>query len=117
MSRAPLVQLPRVVSLQVRSQLALLTLMPGKRCDYQQGWPLRLLPRLLVRSGTEARSSHVTAGTFGQGVASVQGNITGSVASVSGNVGGNVVGSVGSVTGNVGGSVNSVTNSRYGWNK
>jgi len=30
----------------------------------------------------EARSSHTTAGTFGQGVASVQGNITGSVASV-----------------------------------
>lgn len=53
----------------------------------------------------EARSSHTTAGTFGQGVASVQGNITGSVtgsvASVTGNVGGNVVGSVASVTANV----------------
>jgi hypothetical protein len=64
----------------------------------------------------EARSGHTTAGTFGQGVASVQGNVTGSVgsvtgsisgsvASVTGNVGGNVVGSVGSVTGNVGGNV------------
>jgi hypothetical protein len=62
------------------------------------------------------RASHTTAGTFGQGAASVQGNVTGSVASVSGavgsvtgNVGGNVAGSVGSVTGNVGGSVGSVT--------
>lgn len=66
-----------------------------------------------------ARASHTTAGTFGQGVASVQGNVTGSVASVTGavgsvtgavgsvtgNVGGNVVGSVASVTGNVGGNV------------
>ncbi len=49
----------------------------------------------------EARSGHTTAGTFGQGMASVQGNVTGSVASVTGNVGG----SVGSVTGNVGGNV------------
>jgi hypothetical protein len=55
------------------------------------------------------RASHTTAGTFGQGAASVQGNVTGSVASVSGavgsvtgNVGGNVAGSVGSVTGAVG---------------
>jgi hypothetical protein len=46
----------------------------------------------------EARSGHATAGTFGEGVASVQGDITG-------NVGGNVVGSVGSVSGNVGGNV------------
>ena len=38
----------------------------------------------------EARSGHTTSGTFGQGVASVQGNVTGSVASVSGNVGGSV---------------------------
>ena len=52
----------------------------------------------------EARSGHVAAGSFGEGVASVQGNVTGSVASVSGavgsvtgNVGGNVTGSVGSV--------------------
>ena len=30
----------------------------------------------------EARSGHTTAGTFGQGVATVQGNVTGSVASV-----------------------------------
>lgn len=45
----------------------------------------------------EARASHTTAGSFGQGVASVQGNVTGSVASVTGNVGGNVTGSVGSV--------------------
>jgi len=34
-----------------------------------------------------ARSSHTTTGTFGQGVASVQGNVTGSVASVTGAVG------------------------------
>lgn len=45
----------------------------------------------------EARSGHTTVGTFGQGVASVQGNVTGSVNSVTG--------SVGSVTGNVGGNV------------
>jgi len=45
----------------------------------------------------EARSGHVTAGSFGEGVASVQGNVTGSVASVTGNVDGNVTGSVGSV--------------------
>lgn len=71
----------------------------------------------------EARSGHVSAGSFGEGVASVQGNVTGNVAgsvasvsgavgSVTGNVGGNVAGSVasvsgavGSVTGNVGGNV------------
>jgi hypothetical protein len=45
----------------------------------------------------EARSGHTTGGSFGEGVASVQGNVTGSVASVGGNVGGNVTGSVGSV--------------------
>lgn len=45
----------------------------------------------------EARAGHVTAGSFGEGVASVQGNVTGSVASVTG--------AVGSVTGNVGGNV------------
>lgn len=52
----------------------------------------------------EARSGHTTAGSFGHGVASVQGNVTGSTASVTGavgsvtgNVGGNVTGSVGSV--------------------
>lgn len=39
------------------------------------------------------RASHATAGSFGEGAASVQGNVTGSVASVSGNV----TGSVGSV--------------------
>lgn len=66
----------------------------------------------------EARASHTTAGSFGQGVASVQGNVTGSVASVTGAVGsvtgavgsvtgavGSVTGAVGSVTGNVGGNV------------
>ena len=42
----------------------------------------------------ELRAGHVIAGSFGQGAASVQGNITGSVASVSGNVDGNVSGSV-----------------------
>lgn len=53
----------------------------------------------------EARSGHVTAGSFGEGIASVQGNVTGSVGSVTGavgsvtgNVGGNVAGSVASVT-------------------
>ena len=34
------------------------------------------------------RAGHATGGTFGEGVASVQGNVTGSVASVTGNVGG-----------------------------
>lgn len=59
----------------------------------------------------EARSGHTTAGSFGQGVASVQGNVTGSVGSVTGAVGsvtgavGSVTGAVGSVTGNVGGNV------------
>lgn len=53
----------------------------------------------------EPRSGHVTSGTFGQGVASVQGNVTGSVGSVAGNVSGNVVGTVASVVGNVGGNV------------
>lgn len=48
----------------------------------------------------EARSGHTTSGTFGQGVASVQGNVTGSVASVTGAVG-SVTGSVGSVTAGV----------------
>jgi hypothetical protein len=50
----------------------------------------------------EARGDHVGAGSFGQGVASVQGDVTGNV---DGNVGGNVVGSVASVTGNVDGNV------------
>ena len=36
----------------------------------------------------EARADHTAAGSFGQGVASVQGNVTGSVASVTGTVGG-----------------------------
>lgn len=44
----------------------------------------------------EARAGHTSDGSFGQGVASVQGNITGSVASVSGAVG-SVSGAVGSV--------------------
>lgn len=74
----------------------------------------------------EARAGHTTGGTFGEGVSSVQGNVTGNVSgsvgsvtgavgSVTGSVGGNVVGSVGSVvgavasvTGNVNGSVGSV---------
>lgn len=53
----------------------------------------------------EARAGHVAAGSFGEGVASVQGNVTGSVGSVTGavgsvtgNVGGNLVGSVGSLS-------------------
>ena len=48
-----------------------------------------------------ARSSHITVGSFGQGVASVQGNVTGnvsgSVGSVAGDVTGNLTGSVGSL--------------------
>jgi hypothetical protein len=52
----------------------------------------------------EARAGHVGAGSFGEGVASVQGNVTGSAASVTGAVG-SVTGAVGSVTGNVGGNV------------
>jgi len=47
----------------------------------------------------ELRSGHTSAGSFGQGVASVQGSVTGNV---DGNVGGNVTGSVGSVIGAVG---------------
>lgn len=46
----------------------------------------------------EARAGHVTAGSFGEGVASVQGDVTGNVA---GSVG-SVTGAVGSVTGAVG---------------
>jgi uncharacterized protein YjbJ (UPF0337 family) len=52
----------------------------------------------------EVRADHTTSGTFGQGAASVQGNVTGSVASVTGAVG-SVTGAVASVTGNVGGNV------------
>lgn len=47
----------------------------------------------------EARSGHSTAGSFGEGIASVQGNVTGSVASVTGAVG-SVTGAVGSVGAN-----------------
>ena len=42
----------------------------------------------------ELRAGHVIAGSFGQGAASVQGNVTGSVASITGNVDGNVSGNV-----------------------
>lgn len=49
----------------------------------------------------EARAGHTTAGSFGQGVASVQGDVTGNV---DGSVA-SVTGAVGSVTGNVGGNV------------
>lgn len=48
----------------------------------------------------EARADHTAAGSFGQGAASVQGNVTGSVGSVTGAVG-SVTGAVGSVTGGV----------------
>jgi len=52
------------------------------------------------------RSAHTNSGSFGQGVASVQGAVTGAVASVTGNVGGNVVGDVnGNVAGNINGNV------------
>lgn len=47
------------------------------------------------------RSSYNSAGSFGEGAASVQGNVTGSVGSVTGAVG-SVTGAVGSVTGSVG---------------
>ena len=50
------------------------------------------------------RANHSTSSSFGQGLASVQGNVTGSVGSVTGAVG-SVTGAVGSVTGNVGGNV------------
>ena len=51
----------------------------------------------------EARADHVAAGSFGQGVASVQGNVTGNLG---GNVLGNVAGDVqGNVDGNLGGNV------------
>jgi hypothetical protein len=68
----------------------------------------------------EARASHADSGSFGEGAASVQGNVTGSVGSVTGAVGsvtgavGSVTGAVGSVTGAVGsvtGAVGSVTGS------
>lgn len=49
----------------------------------------------------EARAGHVAGGSFGEGVASVQGNVTGSAASVTGAVG-SVTGAAGSVTGSVG---------------
>ncbi len=46
------------------------------------------------RNWDELRAGHVGAGSFGQGAASVQGNVTGSVASVAGNVDGNVSGNL-----------------------
>lgn len=52
----------------------------------------------------EARAGHTAGGSFGEGIASVQGNVTGTAASVTGAVG-SVTGAVGSVTGNVGGNV------------
>jgi len=48
----------------------------------------------------EARAGHVAAGSFGEGVASVQGAVTGAVASVTGAVG-SVTGAVASVTAGV----------------
>jgi hypothetical protein len=68
----------------------------------------RFTSHALAQTWDVARSVHTTTGSFGEGVASVQGSVTGSVASVSGavgsvtgNVGGNVVGSVASVTARV----------------
>jgi len=47
---------------------------------------------------TALRADYAVAGSFGEGAASVQGNVTGDVVgNVNGNVGGNVTGSVGSV--------------------
>lgn len=54
------------------------------------------------------RADHAVSGSFGEGVASVQGNVTGNVAGSTGSVTGavgSVTGSVGSVTGDVGGNV------------
>lgn len=53
----------------------------------------------------EVRSGHVTSGTFGQGSASVQGNITGSVTSVTG--------AVGSVTAGVSLADSAITGAKY----
>lgn len=52
---------------------------------------------IVDKNWDELRAAHVVAGSFGQGVASVQGAVTGAVASVTGNVGGNLVGSIGSL--------------------
>ncbi len=57
------------------------------------------------------RASHVTAGTFGEGAASVQGNVTGSVGSVTGAVG-SVTGAVGSVTGLTASNLDATVSSR-----
>lgn len=46
----------------------------------------------------EARSGHATAGTFGEGIASVQGSVAGAVGSVTGNVGGSVASVTAGVT-------------------
>lgn len=84
-----------------------------------QGQSFPTLAAIVDGVWDELRADHTANGTFGQGAASVQGNVAGSVASVTGavgsvtgNVGGNVVGSVasvaGSVAGNVTGSVGSV---------
>jgi len=59
----------------------------------------------------EARAGHTTPGTFGEGVASVQGNVTGSVASVTGAVG-SVTGAVASVTAGVTLADNAITNAK-----
>jgi len=58
----------------------------------------------------EVRADHTAAGSFGQGVASVQGSVTGNVngtvASVVGSVGGNVVGTIGDLAAAAKASVN-----------
>lgn len=56
------------------------------------------------------RADYAGAGTFGQGVASVQGAVTGAVGSVTGSVGGNVVGSVGSLAAQAKADVNAEVN-------
>lgn len=48
----------------------------------------------------EVRANHTVPATFGEGVSSVQGAVTGSVASVTGNVSGNIAGYVTSVAAN-----------------
>lgn len=58
----------------------------------------------------ELRAGHVAAGSFGQGVASVQGAVTGAVGSVTGdvdgNVSGNLVGTIGDLSATAKASVN-----------
>lgn len=55
------------------------------------------LTAIVTQVWAALRADHAIPGSFGEGAASVQGNVTGSVASVTGNVDGNVTGVVGGV--------------------